>query len=257
MCGQLGYFSERMTRDDWADAREDMKHLQEILDSTPVTKTYHNPTGSRCWAILQEDPGEMIQAQFGYYHEYKGKLSWRFNVRSEGGFHNQSEDPNYDGPWEIFTNPFAREQIIKRRCVVPANFFVEQPLGGKPKKKFIIRKKTAEVEYPAFFLGAIYDWITDKETGEHYPGFSLITTAAAPIMKPVLHPRSPLVIPPKLVCDWLDPQLTEDQIISFFGPFDSSGFETFEVDTVIAKKKLPIPEDDESLITPISEIYPG
>lgn len=146
---------------------------------------------------------------------------------------------------------------MKRRCVIPVNFFVEQPLGGKPKKKFIIRKKTGEFEYPAFFLAAIYDWITDKETGELYPGFSLITTAAAPIMKPVLHPRSPLVIPPKLVYDWLDPELSKEQIVAFFGPFDSSGFETFEVDTVIAKKVLPVPEDDPNLIEPISEIYPG
>lgn len=75
MCGQVGYFSGRMDRTDWADAVVDMKHLQEILDSKTVAKTYHNPTGSRCWAILQENPGEMIQAQFGYYREYKEKLT--------------------------------------------------------------------------------------------------------------------------------------------------------------------------------------
>lgn len=27
------------------------------------------------------------------------KLTWRFNIRCEGGFVNQDEDPNYAGPW--------------------------------------------------------------------------------------------------------------------------------------------------------------
>lgn len=146
---------------------------------------------------------------------------------------------------------------MKRRCVIPVNFFIEQPLGGKPKKKFIIRKKFAEEEYPTFFVGAIYDWLTDQDTGEIFAGFSIITTAAAPIMKPVLHPRSPLIVPYGRVLEFLDPNLTKEQICSFFGPFDSSTYETFEVDPVIAKRTLPVPEDDESLLTPISEVYSG
>lgn len=127
----------------------------------------------------------------------------------------------------------------------------------KVKPKFIIRKKSPDNSFPAFFLGALYDYLVNPETGEQFVGFSLITTPHSCLLQAIPHPRGLLVVPNHKVIDFLDKELPQEELEKFFIPFDPSTFELYEVDPVIAKKNLPVPENDEKLILPISEIVSG
>lgn len=261
MCSQVGQLYVEFTTEDHAENARLLKLAKETYPGKKIKiipKSYHIVTGTSASVLLSENPNDLQRATFGYYLEFRGKSNWRFNVRVEGGFHNEDDDPNYNGPFEIFSNPYASDVIYSQRCVIPVSFFVENPLNSKVKRKFIIRKRSSEIEYPTFFLGGIYRHIVDKETGELTYAFVLITTVGNVLMQHIGHPRSPLVIPAGGIDEFLDARLTRQQLETFFKPFDARQFETFEVDPIIAKRTIPYDADDDRLGKPISEIFtPG
>ncbi|CAN0591614.1 unnamed protein product, partial [Laminaria digitata] len=99
-------------------------------------------------AVIITNEG-VLDAEFAYNREYKGKKRYLFNVRCEGGFRNKQNRVDYDGPWDIFTNPYVSDVIFTQRCVIPVNLFIEQPEDKKLKKKYVVRR----ADHKLFYLG--------------------------------------------------------------------------------------------------------
>jgi putative SOS response-associated peptidase YedK len=71
---------------------------------------------------------------------------------------------------------------------------------------------TEKAEY--FFMAGIWNPFTDKETGEAFNCFAIVTTAANPIMQQIHNnkKRMPLILPEPYAWQWLMEDLNETEI---------------------------------------------
>jgi putative SOS response-associated peptidase YedK len=112
----------------------------------------------------------------------------------------------------ITEKPSFRTSAAKHRCVVPADGYFEwQKLdeAGKQKQPYYLH---AEDEAPLAFA-SLYSWWRDPELPEEQPDrwrwtTTVLTTTASDALGHV-HDRSPVIVPPDLLADWLSPSLTD------------------------------------------------
>jgi putative SOS response-associated peptidase YedK len=123
-----------------------------------------------------------------------------FNARSES----LGEKPSY------------RNLINRRHCLVLANGFYEWQTTEKRKIPYFIGLR----EHPAFALAGLYDYWTDKETGEIIPTFTVITTRANPMMEEIhnIKKRMPVILSPDEERKWLEIS-NDKQTGKVFEPF--------------------------------------
>lgn len=86
--------------------------------------------------------------------------------------------------------PSFREAFAKRRCLIPTSGFYEwKKTDSGAKQPFYFYLKDKEV---FGFAGLWEEWI-DKESGELLETFTIITTTANDVLKPV-HDRMPVIV---------------------------------------------------------------
>ena len=201
-------------------------------------------TGKFAAILSPNQPAQYSWAQFGFSPSWAQKKMYLFNARVEGDF-NKENAPDFDGEKGIFKKPGLRTAIKTRRCIIPMDFFVEGSEKEKYNKPFLIHRKDSE----PFFVGGIFeDWV-DKETGEITTTFSILTTSAAPLLQKVGHHRSPLLLKPDVIPDWLNPKTDIELIKQLMKPADTIDFEAYSIDSKIVKSKVNNPEIE----TPISD----
>lgn len=110
----------------------------------------------------------------------------------------------------------------QHRCLVLSSGFYEyrhvpvmgkkgKPLKTPEKFPYHIGLKTTE-EY--FFMAGIYNSWTDRETGEMYNSFAIVTTAANALMASIHNSkkRMPVILTEALAAEWIQPNLSEERI---------------------------------------------
>ncbi len=125
-------------------------------------------------------------------------------------------------PWlnasseKLLESKMFREAALKRRCLVPASHFFEwrsfKPASAKKEIKYPYCIADRKAEY--FFMAGIWNPFTDKETGETFNCFAIVTTAANPIMQQIHNnkKRMPLILPEPYAWQWLMEDLNETEI---------------------------------------------
>jgi len=118
----------------------------------------------------------------------------------------------------VFEKPSFRFSIHSKRCLVISTGFYEWQDCNKKKYPYFIRLRDADI----FCLAGIYSHWVDKGTGELFRTFSILTTGANPMMARIhnLKERMPVIILPERERDWLNDDLTDEQIRSFFPAID-------------------------------------
>lgn len=134
----------------------------------------------------------------------------------------------------VFEKPSFRSAIHKQRCIVISTGFFEWQDCNKKKYPYFIRLKGQEI----FGLAGIYSRWTDKNTGEIFRTFSILTTHANPLMAKIhnLKERMPVVLPPLKENDWINPDLTDEQIKSFFPAVDERIMEAHTISKLITSR---------------------
>ncbi|MEO6629119.1 MAG: SOS response-associated peptidase [Aquihabitans sp.] len=92
----------------------------------------------------------------------------------------------------------------KRRCIVPVDGFYEWKTiaGQKTKQPYFIHRSDGE---PLAFAGLWEEWRgPDRSGAEHLRSATIITTSANTTMAPI-HDRMPVILPPTVWKEWLDP----------------------------------------------------
>jgi putative SOS response-associated peptidase YedK len=117
-----------------------------------------------------------------------------FNARSE----TLSQKPSFSG------------SFVSCRCLVPCSGFYEA-------RQFFNLK-----DQSVFSLAGLYS-LWESPSGDYLPTFTIITTEANDIIKPV-HDRMPVILSSKNESIWLDPQSTTSQLQPLFRPFSSDSF---------------------------------
>lgn len=103
----------------------------------------------------------------------------------------------------IFEKPAFRNSAREKRGIVLLNGFYEHHHFKNKTYPFFI---TGKGDTP-FAVATLYDEWTDMDTGEIQHTFSIVTTAANPLMAKIHNKkkRMPLIIPNDMVNDWLSP----------------------------------------------------
>ena len=75
-----------------------------------------------------------------------------------------------------------------------------------------------------FVFGGVWESFPDRQDGEIINTFAIITTPANELME-IVHnnkKRMPLILPPEEAMNWLNKDLSEEEIAGFLKPFDAS-----------------------------------
>lgn len=109
----------------------------------------------------------------------------------------------------------------KRRCLIPITHFFEwrhyQPPGAK--KPVAYPYCIGRIDGGICFLAGIWQYWTDRSTGELVPTFAVVTTGANSLMAEIHNTkkRQPTLLPADKALEWLDPSLCDQQIEAIAG----------------------------------------
>jgi len=124
----------------------------------------------------------------------------------------------------LFDSRLFSQAIQKQRCLVLCSGFFEwrhknPGKSNSEKYPFYVSLKDDGM----FVFGGIWEKFTDRNTGEIIKTYAIITTPANDLMELVHNTkkRMPLIIEPEKAIKWLEPYLSDDEIKTYFQPFDS------------------------------------
>ena len=145
---------------------------------------------------------------------------------------------------EAFDKPSFRDSIRKRRCLIPCTGFFEWRWAdsvGKVKYPYFIH--TDEL---LFSLAGIWSEWEDRASGEIMGTYSVLTTAANPLMARIHNSkkRMPVILPKEFERDWLNPTLTKDDVLAFCRPYDEHKMEAWTISRRISDRTSPKNTED-------------
>lgn len=116
----------------------------------------------------------------------------------------------------IFEKVSFKNNIMPHRCIIPIRGFYEWRDINKTKYPYYITQNNQRL----IMLGGIYDYWTDRNTGEMHRTYSVVTTEANPLMEKIhnLKKRQPLMLTKENTKNWLNPNLTQKDVIELMHP---------------------------------------
>ena len=106
----------------------------------------------------------------------------------------------------VAEKPAFRRSLERRRCILPADGFYEWLRTGKERQPYLFTAADGSV---LAFAGLWEVWRPkDDPDAEPLRTCSIITTSANDTMRPI-HDRMPVVLPPQVWDQWLDPATKE------------------------------------------------
>jgi len=142
----------------------------------------------------------------------------------------------------LLTNPMFRGLVSRKRCLIPADGFYEwqvkseldmfgQPIATKAKaKKQPFRIALANDDL--FSFAGLWDEWLDKSTGELYKSFTIITTDANALVKPI-HDRMPVILTPANEERWLNAQENLEELLAVLQPYEASLMKAFPISNLV------------------------
>jgi putative SOS response-associated peptidase YedK len=132
--------------------------------------------------------------------------------------------------------PAFKHSMRAKRCLVVADGFYEWRKRNGAKQPYLIRLKD---DRPFGFAGLWDRW--DKN-GDPIESCTILTTDANDLLAP-LHDRMPVIIPRSAYGLWLDPAVTDpDMLRPLLVPFPSGEMEAYPVSTVVNSAKNELVE---------------
>ncbi len=135
----------------------------------------------------------------------------------------------------VYDKPSFRGSIPSKRCVMPVTAFYEWRDVDGAKYPYRIHPADGGV----FMFGCIYNSWTDKGTGDVLNTFSILTTAANPMMEKIhnLKMRMPLILGENGWEQWLDPKLSREGIDALIKPFPQESMAAYTVSKLANRSK--------------------
>ena len=150
----------------------------------------------------------------------------------------------------VFEKPAFRSYIPNNRCLIIADGFFEWMDFQKKKYPHLIQMHDKKL----FCFAGIYSSWVDKTTGELINSFSILTTGANPMMERIhnLKNRMPVIVLPQLYQTWLKPNLTKEEIQTFFSPYPEQDMQNHTI-----SKRITSRTEDSNVIETLSPFeYP-
>ncbi len=126
----------------------------------------------------------------------------------------------------VTEKPSFKWSFKKKRCLIPASGFFEWKKEGKAKQPYLIHRQDGK---PFAFAGLWSTWVDRERGGEPVETFTILTTDANDLMRP-LHNRMPVIVDPGNFDLWLDPKTDDAALLQpLLVPYAGEGFEAFPV----------------------------
>lgn len=193
---------------------------------TPNTNVSH---GDHAPVVASDAPGELRFFQFGFTPAWGKKQFYMVNARSEGD-HNKANDPQFTGAMGIVNKPMFRSSIRNKRCLVPADAFIEGPEKERLSKPYVMYAKGGE--RPFSFAGIWDEWV-NPNTGEIIRSFAIITAPPNNATLTIGHHRSPVILPRDEERFWLDPASPLSEITALLRPGTGPALNAYPIDPTI------------------------
>jgi putative SOS response-associated peptidase YedK len=145
--------------------------------------------------------------------------------------------------------PSFRSALAKRRCLIPADGFYEwQSHKDEYGKVHKIPMYITLRDHGLFGIAGLFEYWSDPASAETIVTCTIMTGGPNLLMEPI-HDRMPVIIPPDLYADWLDPKLTDSRLVTnFLTPFPAEQMAAYPVSTLVNNVRM----DDPALILPAS-----
>lgn len=138
--------------------------------------------------------------------------------------------------------PSFRTLLKSKRCLVPADGFYEWQATphGKVPHRILLKNETL------FSFAGLWDEWLDKSTGEVLHTYTIITTEANELVRPI-HDRMPVILSPEGEELWLDQHDSQDDLLSLLKPYDPDKMKEYPVSTLVNSPMNNMPEVINSL----------
>lgn len=187
--------------------------------------------GNMAPVITNAQPGQLQFFTFGFTPSWASKLMYIVNARAEGDG-NKENDPKYSGGMGIISKPMFRQSIRTRRCLVPADCFIEGPKTERLSKPYVVYQRSGE--RPFAFAGIWDEWV-DKTTGEVFNTYAIITTMSNSVTQAIGHHRSPVILTPEQERVWLSNDAELSEITALLQPFPGEYLNAYPIAPAIKK----------------------
>jgi putative SOS response-associated peptidase YedK len=138
--------------------------------------------------------------------------------------------------------PAFRDPIKFRRCLIPADAFYEWSRSATSKQPYCFEVNDGEL----FAFAGLWDGWKNAE-GQWIKTFSILTTIPNAVTSAV-HDRMPVILDPDSYDVWLDPGMTNVQVISeLLKPYDARLMRCYPVSARINR----VANDDEECSRPV------
>src|SRR5690606_18431728 len=123
---------------------------------------------------------------------------------------------------EMFDKPAYRDAAGEgKRCLIPCTGFFEWRWldeKGRNKIPYYIKLRDQMI----FSIAGLYSRWINRATDERLYSYTVLTTAANPMMSTIHNSkrRMPVIIPREYEKDWLNPNLTKEDVLAFCQPID-------------------------------------
>ena len=135
------------------------------------------------------------------------------------------------------TKPAFRDPLKFRRCLIPADGFYEWNKTGTSKQPYCFEVSGGEL----FAFAGLWDGWKDA-SGKWVKTCSILTTTPNAVTSPV-HDRMPAILGPDSYDLWLDPRMTDVQVISEgLKPYDAQLMRRYPVSSRINRVSNDDPE---------------
>ncbi|PVY42332.1 SOS response-associated peptidase [Pontibacter virosus] len=133
--------------------------------------------------------------------------------------------------------PSFRKLLDSKRCLVPADGFFEWQKTEQGKVPYRILLKDEDT----FSFAGLWDEWLDKSTGEILHTYTIITTEANDLVKPI-HDRMPVILSPEAEELWLDAHESQEELLSLLKPYDSKAMKAYPVSPLVNAAQNNVPE---------------
>lgn len=139
---------------------------------------------------------------------------------------------------EMFEKPSFRDAAREgKRCLIPCTGFMEwkwMDEKGKLKIPHYIGLKDQEL----FSIGGLYSRWKNPVNNSFYYSYTVLTTAANPMMAEIHNSkkRMPVIIPREYEKDWLNPNLTKEDVMAFCQPIEAGRMKAHTISKLITTK---------------------
>jgi putative SOS response-associated peptidase YedK len=141
---------------------------------------------------------------------------------------------------EMYDKPSFRDAVkAGQRCLIPCSGFFEwkwKSPDAKTSDKFPYHIFLKDQQL--FSLAGLYAKWTDRETGNVHVTYTVLTTWANTMMERIHNKkkRQPVIIPRQYERDWLNPNLTKDDVIALCQPISGDTMEAYTISKMITAK---------------------